>query len=171
MVHSAPIAIRRSAFRGCHAIATVWTTVGSLHASREEPAVDGAIHPSLLESISAWVLIVSFTLSLLYELWRATAKAGVSRHDSMRAFVRELWLYALAIIVIVLLLAGVPFAAWIGLAFSALVILASIFYYNPRMMIERRPGLFDWFEDLVYTGLAFVVAALLTLEVSGLELS
>ena len=47
----------------------------------------------------------------------------------------------------------------------------SIFYYNPKMMVERKPGLIDWFEDLVYTGLLFVVAALLTLEVSGFALA
>ena len=133
--------------------------------------MDGAVHPSLLESVSAWVLIVSFALSLIYEFWRATAKAGTSRYDSMRAFVQGLWLYVLAAIVIVLLFVGVPFAAWIGLVFSVLVILVSIFYYNPKMMPAREPGLFDWFEDLVYTGLAFVSATLLALEVSGLTLS
>ena len=133
--------------------------------------MDGAVHPSLLESVSAWVLIVSFALSLIYEFWRATAKAGVSRYDSMRAFVQGLWLYVLAAIVIVLLFVGVPFAAWIGLVFSVLVILVSIFYYNPKMMPARKPGLFDWFEDLVYTGLAFVTATLLALEVAGLTLS
>ncbi|MDR7191067.1 hypothetical protein J2Y46_003925 [Microbacterium sp. BE35] len=133
--------------------------------------MDGAVHPSLLESVSAWVLIVSFALSLIYEFWRATAKAGTSRYDSMRAFVQGLWLYVLAAIVIVLLFVGVPFAAWIGLVFSVLVILVSIFYYNPKMMPARRPGLFDWFEDLVYTGLAFVTATLLALEVAGLALS
>ncbi|KJL43190.1 hypothetical protein [Microbacterium trichothecenolyticum] len=133
--------------------------------------MDGAVHPSLLESVSAWVLIVSFALSLIYEFWRATAKAGTSRYDSMRAFVQGLWLYVLAAIVIVLLFVGVPFAAWIGLVFSVLVILVSIFYYNPKMMPARRPGLFDWFEDLVYTGLAFVTATLLALEVAGLTLS
>ncbi|MFB7885898.1 hypothetical protein [Microbacterium sp. NPDC056057] len=132
--------------------------------------MDGAVHPSLLESVSAWVLIVSFALSLIYEFWRATAKAGVSRYDSMRAFVQGLWLYVLATVVIVLLFLGVPFAAWIGLVFSVLVILVSIFYYNPKMMPAREPGLFDWFEDLVYTGLAFVSATLLALEVSGLTL-
>ena len=132
--------------------------------------MDGAVHPSLLESVSAWVLIVSFALSLIYEFWRATAKAGVSRYDSMRAFVQGLWLYVLAAIVIVLLFVGVPFAAWIGLVFSVLVILVSIFYYNPKMMPARQPGLFDWFEDLVYTGLAFVTATLLALEVAGLTL-
>lgn len=133
--------------------------------------MDGAVHPTLLESISAWVLVVTYALSLAYELWRATAKAGASRHDSMREFVRELWLYLVAAVVIVLLFAGVPFAAWVGLAFSLLFILVSIFYYNPKMMVERKPGLIDWFEDLVYTGLLFVVAALLTLEVSGFALA
>ncbi|MDT0141926.1 hypothetical protein [Microbacterium sp. PRC9] len=133
--------------------------------------MDGAVHPSLLESVSAWVLIVSFALSLIYEFWRATAKAGTSQYDSMRALVQGLWLYVLAAIVIVLLFVGVPFAAWIGLVFSVLVILVSIFYYNPKMMPARKPGLFDWFEDLVYTGLAFVTATLLALEVAGLTLS
>ncbi len=67
--------------------------------------MDGAVHPTLLESISAWVLVVTYALSLAYELWRATAKAGASRHDSMGAFVRELWLYLVAAVVIVLLFA------------------------------------------------------------------
>ncbi len=133
--------------------------------------MDGAVHPSLLETVSAWVLIVSFALSLIYEFWRATAKAGVSRYDSMRAFVQGLWLYVLATVVIVLLFLGVPFAAWVGLVFSVLVILVSIFYYNPKMMPAREPGLFDWFEDLVYTGLAFVTATLLAFEVTGLTLA
>jgi hypothetical protein len=133
--------------------------------------MDGATHPTLLESMSAWVLVITFALSLAYEIWRATAKAGTSRHDSVRALVRESWLYVLAGIVIVLLFVGVPFAAWVGLVFTVLVILVSIFYYNPQMMLEREPGLIDWFEDLVYTGLLFVVAALLLLEASGLTLA
>lgn len=128
-------------------------------------------HPTLLESISAWTLVVSFAISLLYEFWRAIARSGVSRYDSLPAFVRGLWLYVLAAIVIVLLFLGVPFAAWVGLVFIVLVIAASIFYYNPTMMIARKPGIIDWVEDLVYTGLAFVVAALLLLEVTGLTLA
>ena len=72
---------------------------------------------------------------------------------------------------IILLFAGVPFAAWIGLIFAILLILVSVFYYNPKMMLERKPGLIDWFEDLVYTGLLFVAAAFLLLEVSGLTLA
>ncbi len=84
---------------------------------------------------------------------------------------QAVWLYVLAAIVIVLLFVGVPFAAWVGLVFSAFFIIVSIFYYNPTMMVERKPGIIDWVEDLVYTGLLFVVAAFLTLEVSGLTLA
>lgn len=132
----------------------------------------GTVHPTLLEAASAWVLVVAYALSLAYELWRATAKAGTSRHDSLRAFlIQDLWVYVVAAAVIVLLFTGVPFAAWIGLVFSILVIIVSIFVYNPTIMPERKPGLIDWFEDLVYTGLLFVVAAFLLLEVSGLTLS
>ena len=133
--------------------------------------MDGAAHPTLLESLSAWVLVVTFAISLLYELWRATAKAGTTRYDSLREFAKLSWLYVLAAVVIVLLFVGVPFAAWVGLVFSLAVIVVSIFYYNPQMMLARKPGIIDWVEDLVYTGLLFVVAAFLTLEVSGLTLA
>ena len=130
------------------------------------------MHPSLLETLSAWLMIVAFTLSIVYELWRATAKAGTSRHDSIRAFlILDMWLYVIGAIVIALLLTGVPFAAWVGLIFSALLVLISVFYYNPVMMLERKPGLIDWFEDLVYTGLLFVVVAFLLLGVAGLTLA
>ena len=95
-----------------------------------------------------------------------------ARHDSPRAFlIQDQWLYVVATVVIVLLFAGVPFAAWVGLIVSTLLILVSVFYYNPKIMVERKPGLIDWFEDLVYTGLLFVAAAFLLLEVSGLILS
>ena len=130
------------------------------------------MHPTLLETLSAWLLIVAFAVSLVYELWRATAKAGASRHDSMRAFlVTNLWLYIVAAVVIALLLLGVPGAAWVGLIFSALIVIVSVFYYNPVIMIERKPGLIDWVEDLLYTGLLFVVVAFLLAEVAGLTLS
>lgn len=133
--------------------------------------MDGAVHPTLLESIAAWVLAVSFAISVLYELWRATAKAGTSRYDSLRGFFTQLWQYVLAAIVIALLFLGVPYAAWVGLVFSVLVIIVSTFSYNPTIMAARKPGLIDWIEDLVFTGLAYVAATLLVLEVSGFALA
>ena len=128
--------------------------------------------PSLLQTHAAWTLVVAYGVSLVYEVWRATAKAGTSRHDSPRTFLsQDLLLYAMATAVIWLLFAGVTGAAWIGLVFSVVWILVSILYYNPRIIVERKPGLIDWAEDLVYTGLLFVAAALLGYEVAGRTLA
>jgi hypothetical protein len=116
---------------------------------------------SNLTNDAAWVLVIAFALSFVYEIYRATIKAGTSKHDSMRAFLFNIPLYVAAAIVISMLFAGVEIAEEVGLAFSVVVILASIFYYNPRIMMERQPATIDWFEDLVFTGLLFVAAALL----------
>ena len=120
---------------------------------------------------AAWTLVATFALSFVYELYRATIKAGTSRHDSMHVFVTQgIPFYVLAGLVITVLFTGAEWAAWIGLIVSIVLILVSIFYYNPRMMLERKPGLIDWFEDLVYTGLLFVAAALLVYDVLGKSL-
>lgn len=120
-----------------------------------------------LTNDAAWFLVVAFALSFVYEIYRATIKTGNSRHDSMRTFVLQIPLYLAAAIVIYLLFAGVGFAEEVGLAFSIGAILVSIFYYNPKVMMERQPDIIDWFEDLTFTGLLFVVAALLLYEVIG----
>lgn len=119
---------------------------------------------------AAWVLLVAFAISLVYEIWRATTKAGTSRHDSPKALVQQLVLYVTAAVVIAGLLAQASWATGVGLAFSLMMILVSIFYYNPVIMLERKPGLVDWVEDLAFTGLLFVAAALLLYDVLGWEL-
>ena len=116
---------------------------------------------------AAWVLTGTFALSIVYELYRATVHAGASEHDSLRGFVVQLPFYGAAAAVIAALFVGHDWAAWVGLAFSVIVILISIFYYNPRIMLDRRPGLLDWFEDLVFTGGLFVAATQLVYEVAG----
>jgi phosphatidylserine synthase len=116
---------------------------------------------------AAWVLTATFTLSFLYETYRVTFRREVSTHDSPKAYGQLLPLYVAAAAVIALLFAGHDWAAWIGLTFSVATILVSIFYYNPQVMFDRRPALVDWFEDLVFTGLLFVAAALLIYEVLG----
>jgi hypothetical protein len=123
-------------------------------------------------SHAAWILVVTYSLSLLYEVYRATVKAGTSKHDSLRTLVLQgIPLYAAAGAVIALLFVGWQWSAWLALIFSAVMIFVSIFYYNPRIMLERRPGIIDWFEDLVFTGLLFVAAALLVYEVLGNSLA
>lgn len=123
---------------------------------------------TVLQTHAAWVLAAAFAISLAYELWRATAKVGTSRHDSMRVFVTQgIVLYVAAAFVVGLLLTGVSPASWIALIFSVVAILVSIFYYNPTVMLERHPDLIDWIEDLAFTGLLFVAAALLIYDVTG----
>ena len=108
---------------------------------------------------AAVVLAVAFGLSLAYEAYRVTVKVGVSRHDTPRGFVQQLPLYLAAAVVIGLLRVGPAWSAWVGLVFSLGMIVVSITYYNPRIMLERKPDLVDWAEDLVFTGLLFVAAA------------
>lgn len=120
---------------------------------------------------AAWFLTAAFILSIVYELYRATAKAGTSLHDSPQAFVKNnVPLYAAAAVVIAVLFAGGAWAPWVGLIFSVGVAGASIVYYNPKVIVERRPGLVDWFEDLVFTGLVIVAAVLLIYQVLGITL-
>ena len=120
---------------------------------------------------AAWILVAAFILSFVYELYRATAKAGTSRHDSMESFARNnIALYVVATIVIALLFGASEWAAWIGLLFSGGAIVASILYYNPTIMLQRVPGIIDWLEDIVFTGLLFVAAALLLYQVLGVTL-
>jgi hypothetical protein len=123
---------------------------------------------SVLQLHAAWTLVATYLISLLYELWWATAKAGTSRHDALRVFLtQDLVLYVVAAFVIGRLFADAPGAGVVGLVFCVLGILLSILYYNPRIMLERQPGLVDWTEDLVYTGLLFVAATQLLYEVAG----
>jgi phosphatidylserine synthase len=111
---------------------------------------------------AAWTLVVCFALSLVYELYRATAKAGTSRHDTPRMLLLQgVPLYGSAAVVIGLLFAGYGWATWVGLVYCVLLIGVSILYYNPVIMPERKPGLIDWVEDLLYTGLLFVAATML----------
>ena len=120
---------------------------------------------------AAWILIAAFVLSCVYELYRATLKAGTSRHDSTQAFVRNnVPFYVLAGVVIGLLYTGSDWTEWVGLVFCGVGILGSIFFYNRTIIIERQPGVIDWFEDLVFTGLLFVAGALLLYEVLGVDL-
>ncbi len=67
-------------------------------------------------------------------------------------------------------LVGPAWAAWLGLLFCVAWIAYGIFVFNPVVMCERKPGIIDWVEDLVFMGLLFVAAALLLYEVLGWEL-
>ncbi len=110
---------------------------------------------------ASWILVATFALSLAYEFYRATAKKGVSQYDSVRALAFSLPMYIVGFGSAALARVDAAWAAWIVLIVAIVLILFSIFYYNPVYMKARKPGPIDWFEDLVYTGLLFVVAFLM----------
>ena len=86
----------------------------------------------------------------------------------MRAFVMQgIALYGTAGVVITLLFRRAAGSERLALGFAVLMILISIFYYNPKVLLERRPQTVDWVEDLVFTGLLFVAAAQLAYSVSA----
>jgi phosphatidylserine synthase len=116
----------------------------------------------------SWVLVAAFALSALYELYRATAKAGTSKYDTMRTFLTQgVPAYAVAFALAVLVRTSWPWVAWTTLAVAAALILVSIFYYSPTVLSQRQPGPIDWLEDKLYTGLLFVAVALLTYDLLG----
>jgi hypothetical protein len=125
----------------------------------------------MLVTHAAWVLAITFGFSFAYEVYRATVKAGASRHDSIRALVQQLPMYAIAAIVVWGLFAGTRWAPVAGLTFGVIMILVSILYYNPVILPERRPGRLDWIEDLLFTGLLFVAGVLLLYDVLGMSLA
>ncbi len=114
---------------------------------------------------AAWTLVVTFTLSIIYELWRSIAMTGISEYDNMAAFWALSPLYIAAAFMIYALFKDYRWASWAGFIFSVVLIFVSIFYYNPQMMMVRQPHLMDWFEDLVYTGLLFTVATMLYYDI------
>lgn len=124
----------------------------------------------MLVTHAAWVLLVTFSISLAYEVYRATVKAGTSRHDSTRALGLQLPMYAIAAAIVWGLFVAASWASWAGLAFSFVMILTSILYYNPVILVEREPRMIDWIEDLLFTGLLFVAATQLLYDVTGRSL-
>jgi hypothetical protein len=119
---------------------------------------------------AAWVLGAAFVLSIAYETYRTTFKSHVSAHDSRAAFAKGLAVYVIAALMVAALATGFPGAAWIGLLISLVGIGVSTFYYNPVIMRDRQPGVIDWIEDILFTGLLFVAATLLIYDLAGFTL-
>ncbi len=114
---------------------------------------------------AAWVLSAAFVLSGVYELYRVTPEpAPLAMTRSLPFLRKNIVLYAVAVGGHRPAACRFAWAPIIALVFSVAVIGASIAFYNPRIMLERQPGVIDWFEDLVFTGLLFVAAALLAYQ-------
>ncbi len=109
----------------------------------------------------AWLLGAAYVLSLLYELYRATFKTGITEWDTMRYFLRrQPPFYAIGFATTALVAVGFSWAVWLALILSILVIAIGTFYYCPKILMARRPGPIDWIESNVFVGLLFAVAVL-----------
>lgn len=124
-----------------------------------------------LASQAGWLLIAAAVLSAVYELWRAIARTGVMKYDSIRAWLLSMTVVVVEVVVAVLLLAGWEWAPHAGLVLATGLFLASVFYYGPKVLFERRPGLVDHFEDRVFTALVAIVAVLLGYQLLGVTLT
>lgn len=124
-----------------------------------------------LASQAGWLLLGAAVLSAVYELWRAVARTGVMKYDSIRAWLLSMTVVVLEVVVAVLLLAGWDWAPHAGLVLAGGLLLVSVFYYGPKVLFERRPELVDHFEDRVYTALVAIVAVLLAYQLLGVTLA
>jgi hypothetical protein len=126
-----------------------------------------AFDAATLQRHAAWTLLAALVLSVAYEVWRATARSGVSRYDSPRALAQLAPVYVLAAGVIAALFADLPASVPVGMVFSVLVVGVSTLHYNPVMMLARQPGVIDWFEDIAYTVAHAVAATQLVYALAG----
>lgn len=121
-----------------------------------------------LTTIAAWILVIAFSLSMGYEFYRATAQRKVSHYDTLANFGKQvLTLYLSAAVVIALLFMGFNWSAWVGLGYCFILILVSIFYYNPQVMMSRQPGIIDWVENVLYGGLLSSAATILIYAITA----
>ena len=125
-----------------------------------------------LTTLAAWLMASAFVISTVHELYRATAKAGVSQYDSMReVLTRTLPFYLAAMALVTALGLGGSWAPWPALALALAMVGVSAFYYNPTIMAARQPGMVDWAEDVAFTGLFFASGVLLAVHVTGTTLA
>jgi hypothetical protein len=120
---------------------------------------------------AAWVLLAAFVLSLVYEVYRATAKAGTSRHDSMHAFAKNnIGFYAIAAIVIALLFAGLDWGPWVASSSREGRSSPPSCTTTQRSCSSALPALSTGWKTSSSPGLLFVAAGLLIYQVLGITL-
>ena len=105
-----------------------------------------------------WILLTAFILSLGYEVYRATVKAGVSSFDAFNLSTAIFYLICFGMTF--LLRINKLWFWWLILLFTLGLIAIGIFYYDPVILPARHPELIDWFESVTYLGLLFIATYL-----------
>ena len=123
-----------------------------------------------IASQAGWLLLGAALLSAAYELWRAVARTGIMKYDSIQAWLLSMTVVVVEVVVAALLLAGWQWAPHVGFLLAVGLLAISIFYYGPKVLFERKPGLIDHFEDRVFTVLVAAVALFLGYQLLGVTL-
>lgn len=119
-----------------------------------------------LTTHAAWVLLAAFGVSCIYEIYRATLMKGTSEFDSPRIFLLVgVPFYLISFGVTALLFVGYYWANLLALGYTIILIGVAIFFYSPKISLQRKPGLIDWMENLLYLGLLFSAATILIYSV------
>ena len=105
-----------------------------------------------------WVLLVTFTLSLGYEVYRGMTRTGVASFDTFNAVLVIFYLVGFGMAVLVR--TNHRWAWWLVLLLTLALIAIGTFYYDPTILPVRHPGPLDWFESVAYLGLLFIAAYL-----------
>ena len=120
-----------------------------------------------LTTHAAWILLTAFAISCAYEIYRAAVMKCVSQYDSPRVFLMVgVPFYLLSFTIASLLFTGYYWANWLALGYTIILILVAVFYYSPKVAIQRKPQWIDWIENLVYLGLLFSAATVLIYSVA-----
>jgi hypothetical protein len=99
-----------------------------------------------ITSQAGWLLLGAPVLSAVYELRRAVARTGVMKYDSIQAWLLSMTVVVVEVVVAALLLAGWQWAPHLGFILAVGLLLISVLYYGPKVLLERRPALLDRFE-------------------------
>jgi hypothetical protein len=121
--------------------------------------------------IASWILIASTSLSLVYELYRVTAKAGISKLDSPRVMVQALPLNVVFLAVAILLRQDWTWIVWVALGLSLFTIVGIMVWYLPKMLPQREPKTLDYAQIASKTGLEFIAVAFLISRLADVTLA
>jgi len=121
-----------------------------------------------LTTHAAWVLLTAFSISCIYEIYRATVMKGTSKYDNPRVFLMVgIPFYMVSFGLTASLFAGYFWANLVALGYTLILIAGAILYYSPQIALKRKPGLIDWVENLLYLGLLFSAATILVYSLMG----
>lgn len=112
-----------------------------------------------------WTLLVTFTISSGYEVYRGVSGTGIASFDTVNAVLFIYYLVGFGMAVLVR--TNQRWAWWLVLLLTLALIAVGTFYYDPIILPARHPDALDWFESVAYLGLLFIAASLCVQQLRG----